>query len=320
VIRLDIQPSALPAKPAEAASSTATEVLQVRLAEVLGDRFHVLQAVAHGGMATIFQAQHRRHLGLFACKVLHPELALRPEVAESFRREALVAARLGDHPNAIPILDSDERNGVFFMLMPFIEGEDLDQVLRGGGPLSRDEGLHFCAQISSLLCHAESHGITHCDVAPGNLRVDLFGRYRLMDYGIARTDQEPGRTLGGTPLYSSPEQILGDPVDIRTDIYALGLVLAEVLTGTPVLDTQDLAAVREQHLRADWSFSPALIADEAVARLLAHMTARDPAMRFQSAFELSGALAALGFERPEFRPRPKALRSGLPANRRSRLS
>ena len=238
-----------------------------------------------------------------------------------FRREATHAARLGDHPNAIPIFDSGDKEGVFFLLMPYVEGEDLDHLLQHHGPLARAEALHFAAQISSLLCHSESHGITHCDISPGNIRLDIFGRYRLMDFGVSQgMDGSPVKPLGGTPLYTSPEHLRGEIPDVRADIYALGLVLAEVLTGTPLLQAATLEELREQHLRGDWQLSPALEQDEAVAKLLRRMLATDREERFSSAFELSGALAALGFERPEFRPRPAGSRSGAPSARRSRLS
>ena len=323
------QPSAAaPSKDATPASATpqtrspeALAKLKTRLQTLLGNRFEVLEPVALGGMATIFQLRHTQHEGLFAAKVLHEELTDRPEVIASFRREATHAARLGDHPNAIPLLDAGDDGKVFFLLMPFVEGEDLDRLLRQQGPLARAEALHLAAQISSLLCHAESHGITHGDVSPGNIRLDVFGRYRLMDFGISQTAGEPERKpLGGTPLYTSPEQLRGELPDVRADIYALGLVLAEALGGEPLFDAPTLEALRERHLRGDWKLSPSIEADEPVARLLRRMLATEREGRFGSAFELSGALAALGFDRPEFRPRPPAARAGAPSTRRSRLS
>ena len=329
MIRLGIQddPSAPSQTSAKASGDPQPSLdesqaqLKDRLQLLVGERFEVLDPVALGGMATIFQLRHRQHGGLFAAKVLREELTDRPEVIASFRREAMHAARLGDHPNAIPILDAGDDHGLFFLLMPFVEGEDLDQLLRQQGPFERAEALHLGAQIGSLLCHAESHGITHCDVAPGNIRLDIFGRYRLMDFGISLgSDEPPRRSLGGTPLYTSPEQLRGEVPDVRADIYALGLVLGEVLTGKPLMQATTLPALREQHLGGDWRLPAPLEADEPLARLLRRMLATDREKRFSSAFELSGALAAMGFTRPEFRPRPAAARPGAPSTRRSRLS
>ena len=205
--------------------------------------------------------------------------------------------------------------------MPFIEGEDLDELLRANGPLSRAEALHFAAQISSLLGHAESHGITHGDLAPGNIRLDTFGRYRLMDFGLSHTADDPtAKLLGGTPLYTSPEQIRGDSPDIRADLYALGLVLCEVLTGQPLLKAPSLAALQARHLQGDWQLPEAIATDEPLARLLRKLIATDREHRFHSAFEVSGALAAMGFERPEFRTRVQEMSTDSRPPRKSRLS
>lgn len=295
--------------------------LRQQLQEVMGGHFEVLDAVAIGGMATIFQLRHHFHGGLFAAKVLHPELATRPEVVAGFRLEAVRAARLGDHPNAIPVMDAGESGGLWFLIMPFVEGEDLDHLLQHRGPFSRAEALHLAAQICSLLCHAESHGITHCDVAPGNIRLDTFGRYRLMDFGVSRSAEDvPGPSLGGTPLYTSPEQLRGDVPDVRADLYALGLVLCEVLTGRPALHATTLEGLRTMHLTGEWHLPEELAEDLPLSALLRRLTATDREQRFSSAFEVSGALAALGFERPEFMHRSPNATGATAPPRRSRLS
>ncbi len=294
-----------------------------RLRLIFGNRFEVLQPIAVGGMATIFQLRHVLHGGLFVAKILHAELAGRPEIVRSFRAEARHAACVAGHPNAIQVFDCGELEGTFFILMPFVEGEDLDLLLQGHGPLSRDQALQFAAQISSLLCHAESHGITHCDVAPGNIRLDLFGRYRLLDFGISHSNStELYRPIGGTPLYSSPEQERGEVPDGRSDIYSLGLVLCEVLTGKPLFEATSLAKIKEQRLRGDWRMPPEIEGDRLLSQVLRSMLVTDRSQRMASAFELSGALAGLGFDRPEFRqPRPKATPPGAAGEvRRPRLS
>ncbi len=298
--------------------------LAARLQTGLSSRFEVLEPVAIGGMATLFQLRHALHHGLFVAKVLHPALAERPEIVSSFQTEALHAAKLGGHPNAVPIFDFGEASGLHFLIMPFVEGEDLDRLLQANGPFSRDEALHCVAQIGSLLCYAESLGITHCDLAPGNVRFDVFGRYRVLDLGISfstggATAYKP---LGGTPLYTSPEQIRGEVPDVRSDIYALGLILAELLTGAPLLGDASLDEVKRKHLRGDWQLPPAIEADLPVAGLLRRMLALNRADRLPSSFELSTALAALGFERPEFRqrPTPEHLAGAKSVTHRRRLS
>ena len=306
-------------KQADAAAVPATgrgdtDSIANRLQVIFGSRFQVVRPVAIGGMATIFQLRHRLHSGLFVAKVLHPELAARPGVLASFRTEAINAAALGGHPNAVPIFDFGELDGLFFILMPFIEGEDLDRILLRSGALTPSEVLELAAQIGSLLSHAETHGIVHCDVTPGNIRLDEFGRYRLLDFGISQPAVPIKRPFtGGTPLYTSPEQLLGKPVDVRSDLYSLGLVLAEAVSGRPLLQGDSLAEIRRRHLEGDWKLPDTLQEGDPLARLLRFLLAVDPARRVASAFQLCGILDTLGHARPEFRGKSQAAREPRPA-------
>jgi serine/threonine protein kinase len=277
----------------------------LRLENIFGHRFHILRPIAVGGMATIFQMQHRLHQGLFAAKVLHPWLADKPGIVSSFRAEAIHAARLGGHPNAVPVFDFGELDGLFFLTMPFVEGEDLDKRLERSGPLSQMEVLSFAAQISSLLSFGETQGIVHCDLSPGNIRLDIFGNYRLLDFGISySTAFGRNRSFsGGTPLYTSPEQLRGLKPDHRSDLYALGTILAELLTGEPLCQGEDLDIIERRHLERDWRIPPKLTREEGLGFLLEKLLAVNPDDRLQSAFELSAALDRLGAPRPESRER-----------------
>ena len=280
-----------------------TSDLGERLQGVVGSRFLVERPLAIGGMATIFQLRHRLHNGLFVAKVLHPELAERPGVLHSFRLEATHAALLGDHPNAVPVFDFGDLDGIFFLLMPYIAGEDLDQILARRGPLSREETLQMVAQLSSLLCHAESKKVVHCDLTPGNIRLDSFGQYRLLDLGISQANGPQDRPfVGGTPLYASPEQLRGESLDIRSDLYSLGAVLGEALSGTPLFEGTSLKEIRNRHLNGVWHMPEVLNTSDPLARLLKTLLSVDAAERPQSAYELSGILHACGSARPEFRP------------------
>ncbi|GAA3753733.1 serine/threonine-protein kinase [Terriglobus aquaticus] len=281
---------------------TDTAEIGERLQVVLGSRFLLERPLAIGGMATIFLLRHRLHNGRFVAKVLHPELVDRAGVLRSFRLEARHAALLGDHPNAVPVFDFGELDGLFFMLMPYIPGQDLDEVLAHEGPLDREECLHMAAQLSSLLCHAESQGVVHCDLTPGNVRRDGFGQYRLLDLGISQLNGPQDRPfVGGTPLYSSPEQLRGDALDIRSDLYSLGAVLGEALSGTPLFQGSSMKEIRNRHLNGVWRMPAALSEEDPLARLLRTLLSVDPAGRPQSAYELSGILHACGSTRPEFR-------------------
>jgi eukaryotic-like serine/threonine-protein kinase len=280
-----------------------TAELGERLQKIMGARFQVERPLAIGGMATIYLLRHRLHNGLFVAKVLHPELGERPGVLRSFRLEATHAAMLGDHPNAVPVFDFGELDGLFFLLMPYIGGEDLDQLLARNGPLGREEALQMSAQLSSLLCHAESQDVVHCDLTPGNIRRDLFGQYRLLDLGISQASGPQDRPfVGGTPLYSSPEQLRGEPLDIRSDMYSLGAVLGEALSGTPLFEGRSMKEIRNRHLNGVWRMPTTLGEGDPLARLLRSLLSTDPQKRPQSAYEVSGILHACGAARPEFRP------------------
>ena len=293
----------LPAGEAPAAPTHAdTAAVADRLQFLFGSRFEVVKPIAIGGMATIFQLRHRLHGGLFVAKVLHPQLADKKGVIASFRTEARNAAKLGGHPHAVPIFDMGDLDGLFFILMPYIVGEDLDHLLERTGCFDEQEALQLAAQLSSLLSFAEAQGIVHCDLTPGNIRLDQFGNYRLLDFGISlRQGENRTAFAGGTPLYSSPEQLRGEPVDIRSDLYSLGAVLAEVLTGKPLFHADSLEVIRRRHLEGAWALPADLAPDRAFGRLLRHLLATDREQRIASAFELSGILDALGYPRPEFR-------------------
>ncbi len=279
--------------------------LIARLRNILGTRFQVLEPVAIGGMATIVQLRHRLHGGLFAAKVLHPDLAGKPGVVRCFRQEAVHAALLGGHPNAVPIFDFGEMDRLFYMLMPFIEGEDLDRILARSGPFTRDEALQLAGQVSSVLSHAERHGIAHCDLTPGNIRLDCFGFYRLLDFGISTgRASERSPFTAATPLYTSPERIRGGDAGLRGDLYGLGAILVEVLSGTPAFLGNTLEQIQQRHLQGNWQAPESLAGEDPFLLLLRRLLAIDPAERLESAFELSGILDALGYVRPEFRHHP----------------
>lgn len=305
-------PAADPHPPAAAAQPAPLrpdmQELAAHVQSALGARFVVQRPLAIGGMATIFLLQHRLHGGLFAAKVLHPELAEKPGVVAGFRMEATHAAQLGNHPNAVPVFDFGEDHDLFYLLMPYIEGADLDRVLLKAGPLSREETLQLAAQISSLLCHAEALGIVHGDLTPGNIRLDIYGQYRLLDLGLsqARGPQDRPYTAG-TPLYNSPEQLAAGPLDTRSDLYSLGAVLCECLSNRPAFHADTLEAIQARHRTGDWQLPDTLDEADPLRRLLAMLLSVDPAGRPQSAYELSGILHALGWARPEFRPTPPGL-------------
>jgi serine/threonine-protein kinase len=224
----------------------------------------------------------------------------------------------------VPIFDFGELDGLFFMTMPFVEGEDLDKLLCRLGPLPQTEILNFAAQISNLLGFAETQGIVHCDLTPANIRLDVFGNYRLLDFGISySTAFGRNRSFsGGTPLYTSPEQFRGRKPDRRSDLYALGIIFAEMLTGEPLCQGEDLETIERRHLEKDWKLPSILLRDEGMRFLFDKLLASNPDDRFQSAFELSATLDRLGYSWTEPRKRipSPSTQSSPPLTFRARLS
>jgi serine/threonine-protein kinase len=196
-----------------------------------------IEAVAgRGGMGVVYRAQHM-HLGrTVALKLLNPELAASEEFRERFVREARAAAEL-EHPNIVPVYDAGEVEGRLYLAMKFIEGTDLAQVLDREGKLSADRTMGLLEQLATALDAAHDHGLIHRDVKPANALLD-GDRLYLTDFGLTRRVDSTrpltatGRAVG-TAAYLAPEQIRGEPLDRRVDVYALGCVLYQCLTGKP---------------------------------------------------------------------------------------
>jgi len=210
------------------------------LAEVqraVGDRYEVLSLAGAGGMGAVFRARHRALGHIVAVKVLPPEVAASAMRRERFRREATLGASL-DHPNIVRVYDFDTKDGITFLIMTFVRGVTLEERLKGEAPPDTAAILRTVREIAAALAYAHRRGIVHRDVKPSNILLDEdSGRALLADFGIARVEgvaesslTQPG-TLLGTPGYMAPEQATGGRVDGRTDLYALGMVTFEALTG-----------------------------------------------------------------------------------------
>jgi serine/threonine-protein kinase len=224
-----------------------------RVRQALGDRYKVITAVARGGNATLFgafDAQGRK----VAIKVLHPELAV-SVAADRFLREIRYAGQL-DHAHIAPLVDSGETDYLLWFVMPFVAGDTLRQVLRRDRRLPVDGAVRVATEILDALEHAHSRGLAHRDIKPDNVVCAPSGAM-LVDFGIARAIATSGEDrvtrsgfVVGTEEYMSPEQASGSPdIDGRTDIYSLGVVLFEALTGRPPFSAASAAAVldMQQH-------------------------------------------------------------------------
>ena len=281
-----------------------TQDIAARLAILLAPRYHVLRLIGIGGMASVYLVRHRIHHGLFAVKVLHPTLADQPDLLARFRREGLFGARLAGHPNIAPVLDVGEGDGLHYLLMPYIRGEDLDHILARTGPFCFDDAMFAAIQVNEALLHACNNGVLHGDLTPGNIRLNEFSQFILVDFGLASTDlnhdahtsnePESNAPYPGTPLYMSPERLLGERIDIRSDLYALGAILYEMLTGEAAFQADSIPEVERKHLSESRSFHhPHLVRHPGIQTLLQSLLALSPAERFSHPLELKEALRAL---------------------------
>lgn len=269
--------------------------MNTEAAHLLDKRYTIQAEIGRGEMGIVYRAYDALLQRQVALKVLAPHLSQDPESVARFRQEAIAAAKL-QHPNIVKIHDVSETGGYHYIVMEYLQGTPLDKWLIGRGPLPLEQAAHIIRQLASALDEAHRHDLVHRDVKPANVMLAADGRATLMDFGLVRT-VNPGRgpsTGGqgaGTPAYMAPEQILGLPLGPLTDIYALGVVLYQLVLGQlPFVRDMPLATAYAhlndtprppQHLRPDLP--------EPVAAVLLKALAKKPEERFASAGQLAAA-------------------------------
>ena len=200
----------------------------------LAGRYEILELLGQGGMGAVYKARDMELERFVALKLIRPDLANNPEILRRFKQE-LILAREVSHRNVIRIFDLGQAEGFKFITMEFVEGRDLRAMLRERGKLSPDEAVRIIAQVCRALEAAHIAGVVHRDLKPQNIMLDAKDRVYVMDFGIAHSLETPGMTqtgaLMGTPEYMSPEQAKGMKVDARSDLFALGIIFYELLTG-----------------------------------------------------------------------------------------
>src|SRR6201984_3295451 len=199
-------------------------------------RYRIEALLGTGAMGEVYRAHDPAIDRLVAIKVVRPELVAGSggaQLLERFRREAPAAGRRL-HPNIVAIWDFGDDNGTPFLVMELVEGQSLDQVIKSSGPLAQDRSVAIITQMLSALGFAHASGIVHRDIKPSNIMVLPGDRVKVADFGIARLEASEFTIVGdllGTPAYMAPEQFAGAPVDKRTDLFAAGVILFEMLTG-----------------------------------------------------------------------------------------
>jgi YVTN family beta-propeller protein len=290
-------------------------------AETSGGRAFLDYAVeaplGQGGMGVVYLAYDKRLRRKVALKLMAPELALDERFRDRFSRESELAMSL-EHPNVVPIHDAGESDGRLFLVMRFVDGSDLRAVLRKEGVLAPSRALAIVRQVAYALDAAHALGLVHRDVKPSNVLLDERDHAYLADFGLTRLQSEVGVPLGdarslGTPAYLAPEQIEGGPIDGRADVYSLGCLLFECLTGSPPFGDSSRLGVAWAHLEEEppraSERNPAL--SQTIDDVIQRAMAKDPADRYTTCDELvERAAAALHLHRVSRRRRRLAAVAG----------
>ena len=290
----------------------------VRLNAALEGRYRIDRELGEGGMAMVYLADDLRHERKVAVKVLKPELAA-VVGADRFLAEIKTTANL-QHPHILPLFDSGEADSFLFYVMPYVEGESIRELITKEKQLGVKDALSITRKVSDALDYAHEHGVVHRDIKPGNVLLSERGEPLVADFGIALAVAqagggritETGLSLG-TPHYMSPEQATGDrDVDARSDVYALGCVLYEMLSGRPPFSASTAQGVLVQILTTDPPSITGLrrTVPLHVEGVLARALEKLPADRFKSAAEFTRALDDETFV---YAPRPMATDPGRPA-------
>jgi beta-lactam-binding protein with PASTA domain/predicted Ser/Thr protein kinase len=277
-------------------------MFQITAGTIIDGRYRVVSRVGSGGMADVYCAEDLQLGRRVAVKMLHERFAQDAEFVERFRREASSAASLS-HANIVSVYDRGEWNGTYYIAMELLEGRSLDQIVREEAPLTPERAIELTEQVLRAARFAHKRGVVHRDLKPHNVIVDDEGRVKVTDFGIARAGSSEITQTGsimGTARYLSPEQAQGEAVGPSSDLYAIGILLYELLTGTVPFEGESVVAIALRHLSEPprppgtlvSSISPSL--DAIVLRALA----KDPANRFADADEF---LAALAGERERLR-------------------
>ena len=266
-----------------------------------GPRYRIEAVLGRGGMGAVYKAYDKDLDRIVALKLVRPGLTTDPEVMQRFRQELLLASKVS-HKNILRIHDLGDVNGVKFISMAYVEGQDLAHTLKAQGHWPATKTIELARQLSAALAAAHAEGVVHRDLKPQNILIDHAGNAYISDFGLAKSLEagaammtHTGQILG-TPRYMSPEQVEGKPADHRSDLYAMGLILYETVTGDVPFTGESTLQVMYQRLRDD-PVNPKVLHPELpnhLVRIILRCLERAPERRYQSAVEILDDLDASG--------------------------
>ncbi len=262
----------------------------------LAGRYHLLEAIGTGGMAEVFHARDLHLQREVALKVLRQDLIVDPTFRERFLQEARAAANLV-HPNIVTVYDFGQDGQHYFIVLEYVLGTDLKTLIRRRGRLPLGEALDLVVQVCSGAGYAHRAGLVHCDLKPQNILVTPDGRAKITDFGIARAlasihPEETSDIVWGSPQYFSPEQAAGRPPSPASDVYSLGVILFELLTGRLPFEGEDPLDLAQQHLTTPPPSPRALAPDipPALEQIVLKVLAKEPSARYRTAEQLGRVL------------------------------
>ncbi len=261
--------------------------------KILGDRYSLGEMIGTGGMADVYIGQDLRLSRSVAIKILRSDLARDPSFVARFRKEAFAAAGL-NHPGIVAVYDSGEENGDSYIVMELVTGHTLRDLIREGETISTDRALRIVCGVLEALEYSHSNGIVHRDIKPANIMLTESFDVKVMDFGIARALDDIGATMTntwnvvGTAQYLSPEQATGETADRRSDIYSVGCLLYELLTGQPPFSGDTPVSIAYQHVSMPFQPPSELVPglDPNLDTILAVALSKDPADRYQTSSDM----------------------------------
>src|SRR5213592_2695305 len=255
---------------------------------IIAGRYRLVALLGRGGMGEVYRADDLTLDHPVALKFLPAHVAADATHLAQFHNELRIARQVS-HKNVCRLYDLGEADGRRFLTMEYVDGEDLASLLRRIGRLPPDKAIEIARQLCAGLAAAHERGVLHRDLKPANVMLDGDGNVRITDFGLAVAAADAAAVRAGTPQYMAPEQLRGEPASIKTDIYALGLVLFEIFTGKRAYDAKTLHELRQLHESGSLTPPSSVVRDlePAIERVILRCLERDPALRLASALAVA---------------------------------